>query len=208
MGPKDDIHRFELCKITELLTLNPNGAVKASRTTRLVAVIFAVIRLLFTQLALAAFCCPGTAIPETKYTFRYFQDVEKSVTDPILWLVSVLSVYEITMREFEVFRSQFSRQMESFQKDISSFALEASAYSRGEGFGPLKWPPTDADLQKLDEMAKAAIASATGLTGTVEDLRVESQNILIGGLFPGQKAKPRRPGDPNVKVVTAEFSQE
>lgn len=37
---------------------------KPSRTTRIVAVIFAVISLLFTQLALAAYRCPGAAIPE------------------------------------------------------------------------------------------------------------------------------------------------
>ena len=151
---------------------------------------------------------PGTAMPETKYTFRYFQDVEKSATDSILGLVSILSVYEIAMREFEVFRMQFSRQTESFQKSISSFALEASFYSRKDEVGPLKWPPTDDDLQRLDEMGKAAISAATGLTGTVEDLRVESQNILMGALSPGWKAKPRKPGDPNVRVTTAELSQD
>ena len=57
-------------------------------------------------------------------------------------------------------------------------------------------------------MSKAALCTATDLTGTVEDLRVESQNILIGGLFPGRRAKPRRPADPTVQVVTVEISQE
>ena len=81
---------------------------------------------------------PGAAIPETKYTFRYFQDVENAATNSVLGLVSVISVYEMAMQEFEVFRKQFSRQMESFQKLISSFGFEASVYSRKDGVGPLK----------------------------------------------------------------------
>ncbi|RZI40325.1 hypothetical protein EGT07_23560 [Herbaspirillum sp. HC18] len=38
---------------------------KPSRTTRLVAAVIAVISLLFTQLALASYVCPGMAVPES-----------------------------------------------------------------------------------------------------------------------------------------------
>jgi hypothetical protein len=39
-------------------------AMKPSRSTRFVAAVIAVISLLFTQLALASYVCPGTTMPE------------------------------------------------------------------------------------------------------------------------------------------------
>lgn len=65
--------------------------------------------------------------------------------------------------------------------------------------GPLTGP-TELDLDELESLATAHLDAVGTLEGYVLDLGVGAQNELLGDLF-DYTVPPRRPADPEVKVL-------
>lgn len=141
---------------------------------------------------------PGD-IPESSFPKHDLLTILEDVSDAIISLIAVIENYEVALSDFGVFKKKLSDQLAFATTEASQFSFNTLSYVKKDGFGPAQWPP---DFPPLDEAVETITEAGIDLMGTVEDLRVEALNHLVSPLFPGQKAHPRRPGDPTVQVTT------
>ncbi len=147
-------------------------------------------------------------VPASVYSFQYLSDAHTIVSDTVIRLMSVLELYEIVMPEFKVFREKLSGQLNTLRNGFFEFNREAPLYLKTDTWGPIKWPPTDSQIEELDSLGKKVSAPCYDITGIIFDLRVAAQNYLLGELFPGKKATQRKPGDPSVEIVKIQQTEE
>lgn len=143
-------------------------------------------------------------IRRSEYSFRLFQQALKKGHDAVISLMAILELYEIAMPEFIVFRQRFAEYLASLRSDFDKFTKEASWFLESGELGPIKWPPIAADFELLEQLGRRVMGTSVDLTGCIWDLRVETQNYLLGGLFPDRRVPPRTPGDPSVVVTSVQ----
>ena len=132
----------------------------------------------------------------SQYRFSSFQEASQKASDSVIALMAVLEVYEIAMPEFRRFRTALAESMRRAGVTQGDFLQIA-----GQFIEPLRWPPSDPESEEMSRLAGIIQGAAIEVQGIVWDLRVAAQNYLLGGLFPGQQAPDRTPGDPTVKVI-------
>ena len=137
-------------------------------------------------------------MPPSRY-YAQIVDKQRAAFHSVLSLMSILETHEIVMPEFVVLREQLARAIEGLNLVVNDFGSVALQFSIPT---PPHWPPTDDHRKMLSQLASRVSAASIALTGVVWDLRVEAQNYLLGGVFPGRRIRPRTPGDPSVRVTT------
>ena len=142
----------------------------------------------------------STVILKSNY-FPQLRALQATASRSIIALMSALETYAIVMPKFFVFRQRLADALRMLSVAVGNFHQAALEFAGSESAGPIRWPPTSADSQILDGLAKSAMQASFGALAVVSDLRVEAQNYLLGELF-GRKVPPRVPSDPTITVTT------
>lgn len=138
----------------------------------------------------------------SRHGFDDFQRASKQASDSVIALMAILELYEIVMPEFVVFRKRLAEVLQRVSVASGDFLQLAGGY-----LGPLAGAPPPEHTKELSRLASATQAASIAVSGVVWDLRVEAQNHLLGGLFPGRRVPPRTPGDPSVQVTSIESAR-
>ncbi len=140
-------------------------------------------------------------VPKSKY-FWQLEEKHEAASRSITALMSILETHTIVMPEFASFRERLAEALRAVNVAVNDFRQAAFQFAGSPNMAPIRWPPSDDESTMLSQLAASAEWAGVSLTGVVSDLRVEAQNYLLGGLFPGREVPPRVPGDPSVKVTT------
>lgn len=133
----------------------------------------------------------------SSHTFDDFQRASMAASSSVIALMAVLELYEIVIPEFAIFREKIAAAWRSVSVASGDFLHLA-----GSHLGPFPGEPPSEHVRELSRLASVTQAASIAASGVVWDLRVEAQNYLLGGLFPGRRVPPRTPGDPTVRVTT------
>lgn len=163
----------------------------------------------------------ATSGPAVRERAPKFAELHYAVSNSVVDLIFIFESYAIAVPEFQVFQH----------------ALNSALYDSGEAFGPLHSelirflptdlssassdpalnpyvhhyvppPPNDDEIAAIQDLCETYIKAVDDIGCYVFDLQVEAQNLLLGDLYPDQKAHLREPIDPTYKVVTSEKSDE
>lgn len=142
-----------------------------------------------------------TTVPKSRH-FEQLRQQQEAASRSVTALISALETHAIAMPEFGVFRERLAEALRAVDVAVNDFAHAAFPLAGSYSVAPMRWPPTEEESKVLSQLANSAQGASVLLTGVVWDLRVEAQNYLLGGLFPGRKVPPRVPGDSSIKVTT------
>lgn len=141
-----------------------------------------------------------------------FVDLNVALGSSGIDVMMVLEKYEIASPELKIFRTALSCAREDLSEAFQPLFLEYVKILSAE------WPdnqstreaqiihkslPSPSDLERLEQLTDAYIDAAARYGNIHFDLSVETQNLLLGGLFRYRVPK-RNPPDPSQYVISLE----
>lgn len=122
-------------------------------------------------------------------------------------LIHLLETYEISSPELKIFRTAFNvafHDMEIIQQKIFGLYLKTMSIDGPEPSIVFNKPtPNLSEVEVFKSMSDDFINSLMVISNFTWDLNVETQNLLLGGMFKHRVPK-RKPLDPSVVVVSLE----
>jgi len=133
--------------------------------------------------------------------------LQSAVSNEKNFLIAEFESWSIVFPDIDVFRAALNAAhhdaAEAFQKlanelwavlpmDMGDGSVHVP--TRGNNLG-------DADLKRLGDLISNYTSALEELGSFVDDLSVESQNVLLSGIFE-RKVAPRKPGDPKRIVIS------
>lgn len=140
-----------------------------------------------------------------------FTDLDYAVSSAAINVITVLEKYEIACPELKIFRTAINVVGSDVQKShrkifgeyLKAFSVEVqtSGPTSIETTVIHKPIPTGENLERIQAVASEYVDAISRYGEISFDLDVESQNLLLGGLF-DYRVPRRTPGDPNKIVIT------
>ena len=144
---------------------------------------------------------PGTLTTPINANLSTFVGLSQEVSRANRQVISLMTV----MEKWEIsLGSDFKTFKEKIGNDVQRGGKECRDYFWGlRDFLGLsnRWPPEEEELKKLKTSTKKAQDAVFDVVMDIWDLRIATQNRLLGGLFT-HRLPVRKPGDPTESVLT------
>jgi hypothetical protein len=146
----------------------------------------------------------GRIPPASESHHDFLQRVGKATSDA-LSVTTVLEKWEIALNPETQRRLKLALfgHVETARTAAFDFGTAVAGLIQGPEIGPVGWPPSDETLEMVTQKGARVQEAVFDLVADLYDLRVETQNALLGGLFPN-RLKPRDPTEPTAKPITVD----
>jgi len=137
-------------------------------------------------------------ILSSRHTFEGLSQEVSRANRQVISLMTIMEKWEIALG------SDFKTFKEKIVNDLQREGKECRDYFWGlRDFLGLhnRWPPEEEELKKLKTSTKKAQDAVFDVVMDIWDLRIATQNRLLGGLFT-YRLPVRKPGDPTESVLT------
>lgn len=149
---------------------------------------------------------------DSSYTAERLISENSAASSGLISVLRILEDYEIAFAGFERIRQRIGERMQALAaayRDFYDMVLpfltivlsEEEARARGLARVQEREPPPADRIPVIQEAFERVNAAAFDLLSFLFDVRVEAQNHLLGGIFPGRQVPQRRPQDPRLEVM-------
>lgn len=131
----------------------------------------------------------------------------------IIDMIQILEQFEIAIPNFTEFRRALTKKSDLIRDEFFKFQVEAIKFlpqdvpeDQVQKVGSkiiVPKLPDEKQIKTLERLAQNYQNACIGFLGVIKDLSIESPNNLLGSLF-DYKLPPRKPGDPNVQVISTD----
>lgn len=134
----------------------------------------------------------------SRHTFQGMNHEQSKAETQVIRLMAAMEKWEIALgTDFQPFKKSIGDHLQQAGQKHRDFLWGMRDY-----FGlTAKWPPEQDEIRKLKVKAAEAAEAVFDVVMDVWDLRIATQNQLLGGLFT-YRIPVRKPRDPTVKVLT------
>ncbi|MBM3301565.1 MAG: hypothetical protein FJY85_16655, partial [Deltaproteobacteria bacterium] len=145
-----------------------------------------------------------TSTTSERFTRQYA--AASGATLEVIW---ILESYEIAFPGFETFRTRLVEKSAELSTKFGNLhsallgylAMTLPGHERQGTMTIVPPPPDTAKLDELRTLSDSLREVEFDIHMYLSDLRVAAQNHLLAGIFPGYRAKERRPDDPRFEVL-------
>jgi hypothetical protein len=145
----------------------------------------------------------NTVPPANESHQEFFDRIRKAMSDALA-VPRVMEKWEIALgRDAQIaLRRAIFAHVDATRTQAFKFAEAVAGWIQPPGM-PLGWPPTDDTLEKVTQHGAAVQRAVFDLVADLHDLRVFTQNGLLGELFT-HRLEPRDPAEPTGIPLTVD----
>ncbi len=145
---------------------------------------------------------PLTLGLSTALTFQEISDSRFRATHAVIALMAMMEKWEIALGgDFQRFKQALSETLNAWGECVDRITHDLMPYLIGTGGTGRITPPAEDIVEKLKVLERDQVQRKIDVLAVIWDLRVASQNRLLGGLFT-YRVPVRKPLDPGMRVTT------